>query len=374
MPDYQTKIGKINVMEFVAPESKADVLLGFSIITQSNDSFRVHFKLITETKREIWVECVGKKIPFRISDALLISMRDVTEKRRTDEVLRESENKFATVFRSSPVALTLVSASSGLFVDVNDAFVKNTGYAREEVIGKTSEQLGIFADNDDQKQMISSICERRSVHDIEIKCRINTGEIRICLFSSPPPPPPRLIRMGDNRFILSTIEDISGRKATEYAFQTMVSSMVGTTGLNSLKKITENVSSWLGANCVMVGEIQPDEQTVRVLSMHLDGRNIPDFMYTLKGTPCEDVAGKGFCLYPDNVTQIFPESRDLTEMNIRGYMGTPLLNSTGQVIGILCALFRNPIKAPPAVQEIMKIIAVKSCRGDRTHADDGSTS
>ncbi len=354
VPDYQTKIGKINVMEFVAPESKADVLSGFSKIAQSNDSFRVHFKLVTETQREIWVECVGKKILFRLSDALLISMRDVTEKRRTDETLRESENKFATVFRSSPVALTLVSASSGIFVDVNDAFLKNTGYGPDEVIGKTSEQLGIFADGDEQKQMISSICEQRSVHDIEIKCRIKTGEIRNCLFSS------SLIHMGGKHYVLSTIEDITVRKATEYAFQTMVKSMVETTGLNSLQKITENVSSWLGADCVMVGEILPEGKTVRVLSMILDGKNIPDFSYTLKGTPCDNVAEKGFCLYSDNIITLFPESKDLVELNIRGYIGTPLQNSAGQAIGILCALFRSPVNSPPAVQEIMKIIAVKA--------------
>jgi PAS domain S-box-containing protein len=140
----------------------------------------------------------------------------------------------------------------------------------------------------------------------------------------------------------------------------MIRSMVGTTGFNSLQKITENISSWLGAECVMVGEIQPDRQTVKVLSMLLDGKNIPDFTYSLKGTPCDNVAEKGFCIYPDNVTGLFPGDKDLVDLNIRGYIGTPLRNSQGFVVGILCALFRNPVKAFPAVQEIMNIIAVKA--------------
>ncbi len=353
-PGYESMIGIRNVLEFVAPESKAEVLKDFAQVAQGIDTYLAHYKIITETKREIWVESLGKKIPFRQSEGVLISMRDVTEQRNAEEVLRESESKFTTIFKSSPVALTLVSATDGIFVDVNDAFVRNTGYTRKDVIGKTSEQFGIFADSNEQKQLIEKIVEQRAVHDIEVQCRKKTGEIRSCLFSS------GIIHMEKKPYILSTIEDITGRRATESSFQALVRSMVGTTGLDSLRKITENVSSWLGADCVMVGEILPDRETVRVLAMLLDGKDVPDYSYTLKGTPCEDVNEKGFCLFPDNVTEIFPKSRDLVEFNIRGYVGTPLRNSAGEVIGILCALFRSPVKSPPAVKEIINIIAVKA--------------
>ena len=155
-----------------------------------------------------------------------------------------------------------------------------------------------------------------------------------------------------------SIED--KRRNTEVAFQTMVKSMVGTTGINSLWQITENISSWLGAECVMVGEIQPDGQTVQVLSMILDGKEVQNYSYTLKGTPCDDVSEKGFCLYPDNVISLFPESPDLVELNIRGYLGTPLWNSKCKVMGILCALFRHPVTTTIGIREIIEIIAVKA--------------
>ena len=351
--DYEALAGR-NVLEFVDPVSKADMLRDFSIVAMGVDSYLVNYKIVTETKREIWIECIGKKIPFRNTAAMLISIRDVTKRRRDEELLRESENKFATVFRSSPIALTLVSAMDGTFVDVNDAFLASTGYSLDEVIGRTSEALGIFADKDECERLASALKEKQRVYGIELKCRIKTGEIQTCLFSS------GIILMGGKPHILSTVENITGRKAAELSFQAMVRSMAATTGINSLQKITKNVSSWLGAECVMVGEIQPDRQTVRVRSMLLDGKEISDFSYTLKGTPCEDVEKKGFCLYPDNVIQLFPQSRDLIDLNIRGYMGTSLQDSTGQVIGILCALFRNPVKITDSMQEIMNIIAVKA--------------
>ena len=292
--------------------------------------------------------------PSDLSFGVTFTVLDITERKRAETVLRESENKFATVFRSSPVSLTLVSIPEGTFVDVNDAFLKSTGYSRDEVIGRTSEALGIFADGSERGKMASALRDRPSVYGLEVKCRVKSGEIRTCLFSS------GLILMGGKPYVLSNVEDITERRAMESAYQALVRSMVGTTGLNSLQKITENVSSWLGADCVMVGEIQPDNRTVKVLSMLLDGKEIPDFSYSLTGTPSGNVAEKGFCLYPDDVTRLFPESRDLARLNIRGYIGTPLRNSAGQVFGILSALSRSPIQSFPSLQEIMDIIAVKA--------------
>ena len=292
--------------------------------------------------------------PSDLSFGVTFTVLDITERKRAETVLRESENKFATVFRSSPVSLTLVSIPEGTFVDVNDAFLKSTGYSRDEVIGRTSEALGIFADGSERGKMASALRDRPSVYGLEVKCRVKSGEIRTCLFSS------GLILMGGKPYVLSNVEDITERRAMESAYQALVRSMVGTTGLNSLQKITENVSSWLGADCVMVGEIQPDNRTVKVLSMLLDGKEIPDFSYSLTGTPSGSVAEKGFCLYPDDVTRLFPESRDLARLNIRGYIGTPLRNSAGQVFGILSALSRSPIQSFPSLQEIMDIIAVKA--------------
>lgn len=247
-----------------------------------------------------------------------------------------------------------MSAVDGTFIDFNEAFLEHTGYSRGDVIGKTSESLRIFADKETGKQMKEALRKNNSIFGKEIACRKKSGEVRTCLFTS------GVLMMEGKTHILSTVEDITARKSTEEALQTMVRSMVGTTGLDFLTKITENLSSWLGADCVMIGELQPDGKTVRVLSMRLDGKTAPDFSYPLQGTPCGNAAENGFCLYPDNVRTLFPEAKALADLNIRGYVGTSLKNTGGEVIGILCALSRSTIPPVPAMKEIIDIIVVKA--------------
>lgn len=207
--NYRAIAGKRNVMEFVAPDSREDVLADFTKVASGIDAYLAVYHLITETKRDVWIESIGRRIPFRGEDAILVSIRDVTTRRQAELALRESEEKFSKVFRKSPVALSLVSAADGVFVDVNEAFEKNTGYSRDEVIGKTSGEIGLFKSALDRDRMIALFLSQRVIHGLEVPFRIRSGETRTCLFSS------SLIHMGGRPHILTTIEDISDRKAAE---------------------------------------------------------------------------------------------------------------------------------------------------------------
>src|SRR5215210_949206 len=63
---------------------------------------------------------------------------------QSDEELRRSQERFATIFRASPVAIIIRSLVDGRFRDVNDRFLEMTGYTREEVVGRTPSELGLW--------------------------------------------------------------------------------------------------------------------------------------------------------------------------------------------------------------------------------------
>jgi PAS domain S-box-containing protein len=279
--------------------------------------------------------------------------RDVTERKRVEEALKESEDFNRGLVENMPDIVTVYGHDRKIRY-ANQAVTRMLGYSTEEVVGTDMMDYLVPEQRAEIAAVISERLATGNTKSVEVEILGKEGQ-RLTVITKGTP-----VRYHTEPAVLLVLTDISERKAMESAYRAMVRSMVGTTGLNSLQKITENVSSWLGADCVMVGEIQPDNQTVKVLSMFLDGKQVADFSYTLKGTPCDNVAEKGFCLYPDNVTRLFPESRDLARLNIRGYIGTPLRNSGGQVFGILCALSRSPIQSFPSVREIMDIIAVKA--------------
>jgi len=80
--------------------------------------------------------------------------RDITERKRTEEALRKSEAKFRSAFLTSPDSVNINRMSDGLFKDVNDAFLRIMGYDKEEVLGRSSVELDIWADIADRKRMV----------------------------------------------------------------------------------------------------------------------------------------------------------------------------------------------------------------------------
>lgn len=352
--DTKSVVGSLNVMDLVALESKPAVLKDLAQVALGIDAYLVHYKLITAKKRMVWVECIGKKISFEGGVAMLVSMRDVTGRRKAEEVLRESESRLSTLFRSSPVALTLVSAKDGTFVDVNDAFVEYTGFTREEVIGKNATAIHLFADSGEYERFSSALRNQGGVKGMEIRCLSKDGQAQTCRFTS------SVILMNGVPHIISNVENINEQKEAETALNTLVKSMVGTTGIDSLHTITENVASWLKADCVMVSEVSPDRKSLAARSMILDGKRIDAFSCSLPGTPCNAVTEQGFLFYEDNLAQLFPGAEAVAEYGFKAYIGTPLRDSAGNVVGVLSAFFRTAQKSPSGYREILDIMAVKA--------------
>jgi diguanylate cyclase (GGDEF)-like protein/PAS domain S-box-containing protein len=140
-----------------------------------------------------------------------INARKETEQQlaAAQELLRKSEERYRTAFQMTLDAVNLNRVSDGLYIDCNKAFLSITGYAREEVIGRTSVELSVWADLRDRQRMVERITRDGVCRSLEARFRRKNGEIFWGLMSA------SLIELDGEPCVLSITRDISEAKLAE---------------------------------------------------------------------------------------------------------------------------------------------------------------
>lgn len=134
---------------------------------------------------------------------------DITAQKKSETALRESEEKFSKAFENSPDAMTITSVVDGTLVDVNRTFTILSGYSREECIGHTSIELGLWANPFDRERYVAELRNKGRVIDYDADFRSKTGQRRRCSVSG------EFIDIGGELYILGVIQDNTERKEAE---------------------------------------------------------------------------------------------------------------------------------------------------------------
>lgn len=134
--------------------------------------------------------------------------RDITERKRAEEALRLSEERFSKAFFVSPAGITITRIADGKFIDVNDAFLKMFEFNRDEVIGHSSTELNMWTPAERQK-LIQAQIESGGLHEFELQARSKSGKVIYILFSSKP------IELDGESCHITTMIDITERKRAE---------------------------------------------------------------------------------------------------------------------------------------------------------------
>jgi PAS domain S-box-containing protein len=92
------------------------------------------------------------------------------------ERLRQSEEKFSKAFRASPAAISIATLADGRWIEINEALATMTGYSTEELIGRTSSELGLV-DAVARAKILEAIREHGSVRNVEIQMLTKSKEI-----------------------------------------------------------------------------------------------------------------------------------------------------------------------------------------------------
>jgi PAS domain S-box-containing protein len=138
---------------------------------------------------------------------------DVTDQRRMEKALRLSEEKFSKAFRSSPANIVITSIEEGRFFDVNEAFERSMGFTRDELIGRSALELGLWAKPDERATVVDQIKKHGGMRNLEIQLRTKSGETRVVLYSA------EAIKIGGEQCLLAVGQDITDRKRAEEELQ-----------------------------------------------------------------------------------------------------------------------------------------------------------
>ncbi|MDY0189806.1 MAG: PAS domain-containing protein [Desulfuromonas sp.] len=202
---------------------------------------------------------------------------------------------------------------------------KLLGHQVDEVVPPARAQLAKAEDT----QVFSS--GEDSTYANEIICA--DGNARQVLFNKAP----FYNSSGDLAGLVGTIQDITSLKQIEAAMQGLIEITVGFTGAECYHRVAQELCTWFDADCAIVGQLIGDGKILS-LAMVQDGELLVGKTFAMAGTPCEKVVDDGVCLFSDGLVEHFPNSELVNNMRAQGYVGTPVHNYHGTIVGVLSVL------------------------------------
>jgi diguanylate cyclase (GGDEF)-like protein/PAS domain S-box-containing protein len=149
----------------------------------------------------------------RVENLCVATYGDLTHVRRTEKMLRESEERFAKIFQASPDAIVISRLSDGRYVEVNQAWLEVFGYSREEIVGRTSTEIGIWVDPAERTRLVRSITDHTAVRNFETRMRRKNGEIADIRLSA------EAFDLDGEAHIIVPLTDVTERRRAEERIQ-----------------------------------------------------------------------------------------------------------------------------------------------------------
>jgi PAS domain S-box-containing protein len=172
---------------------------------------------------ERYVIVAGQPLELGAEHCMLFTFADLEDRHKAEIALQHSEERFAKSFRLSPVPTVLVRADDHRFVDVNDAFVAAMRYRAEDVIGRSADDLKLWADSNVRRRFEDDLTKAGSVRGFEAKFHPSGGGEIDCLVSA------ETVTINNERCVLCAFQDITERKRTEGELVTAIEAALADT-------------------------------------------------------------------------------------------------------------------------------------------------
>jgi len=209
-------IGQLKFPDVLTPESASFFREKFALFLEQGSAHDLEYQLVCNDGSIKYILLSATSVRDEQGKFLMSrsTLYDITERKRAEELVLKSEEKFAKAFRSSPIGVSVTRMSDGKYVDVNDTLATSFGYAREELFGETTIDLGIWVDLNDRQRLIQALEQNGSVRNLELKFRTKQGNVVIAEYSA------EVIELGGEQCVLAVVSDITERRHVEEALLT----------------------------------------------------------------------------------------------------------------------------------------------------------
>ena len=194
-----------------AEDRVADASVIAAIRRGESDSYDVQKRYVHKDGRLIWVHVRATVVRDAQGNAegTFSTIEDITQRKATEQALRESEARFRAAFANSSLPMSIISQAKAAYVDVNQACADLFGLAREAMIGRAPAELELYADPATRPMLRSLLVRDGFVRDHEVLWRARDGQLRWHLLSADP-----MVLAGEPcLFVVS--HDITARKEAE---------------------------------------------------------------------------------------------------------------------------------------------------------------
>lgn len=288
-------------------------------------------------------------------DKLIITtVTDVSAQAEAMDRLRRSEERFAKAFNFSPLNLTITRLSDGSFLEINQAQDRVQGMLPDELMGKTSVEVGAWLSSADREQFVAQLLRDGRINSFDTLMRHKDGSLVDTRLWA------ELIEIDGEACILSCTVNIAAEKRRESLLLNVARGVAAETGEAFFTALTRHLSEAIECDMVVIGECR-DTQEVDVLSIWKDARPLPIFSFETVNTPCaETLKQKDVFVCAQGLPQGFPNARGINREGFQSYLGQALRDADGTPIGILFAMWRKPLELREDMQALVSIFASRA--------------
>jgi PAS domain S-box-containing protein len=348
------EFSQLHVSDYEAQEKAEDTHSHTQkVLTESWDEFETKHRTKQGEIRDVRVSV--RKIELSGKQILHSIFQDITELKQSEIALRESEARFKRIADSAPGIIFRFDLQPTFHLSyINPAIEALTGLSPQECYA-SYQHLIERIQPEDAKHLIETLQSPGQIEEpVTIRWHGKDG-LTYWLEN-------RIVKVkgedGQLAFIEGITRDITERKKLEDTQAFLAKHNWVKTEEDFFKAMARHLGDTLEMDYVCIDRLEGEGLSARTVAIYFDGKFEDNVSYTLKDTPCGEVAGKRICCFPQNVRQLFPKDAVLQDMAAESYAGVTLWGADGSPIGLIAVIGRQPLVKPDLAHKILELVAV----------------